>query len=289
MSKLDQITAFIDVVEENGFAAAARKQGISTPAISRQINHLETTLGTQLLFRTTRQISLTEIGSKYYHHCKKMLAELTQAEEEILGSQKEALGVLNLTCSPYYAYRSIIPRLPEFQAQNPKLRIKLEIAERIANFNEEDVDILYGISAEAAPELIRKRIATTRYVVCAAPSYLKKFGTPISPNDLFKHKYITHSIRKPFDMLKFKNHEEIYLEPAFSINDTTAMRDCAVLGMGIIKVHDCVIEEELRDGRLVELLVDYQAPSFSVYLYYQQNRFLQPKIRRFIDFYCDNN
>lgn len=289
MSKLDQITAFIDVVEENGFAAAARKQGISTAAISRQINHLETALGTQLLMRTTRQISLTEIGTQYYQHCKKMLAELSQAEEEILGSQNEAIGVLNVICSPFFAYNDIIPRLPSFQAQNPKLRIKLEIAERIPNFNVEEVDILYGISAEAAPDLVRKRVMTTRYVFCAAPNYLKKFGTPTSPHDLLKHKYISHTMRKPFDMLKFKNDDEIYLEPAFSINDSRGMRDCAVLGMGIIKIHHCVIEDELRDGRLVEILADYQAPSFPVYLYYQPNRFLQPKIRRFIDFYCDHN
>lgn len=285
MSKLERIQAFIDVAEENGFAAAARKQGVSTAAISRQISALEAELGVQLLKRSTRQMSLTEIGLQYFQHCKKLLLELAEAENAIAGSQQQAQGLLRITSTRYFALTHLIPRLPEFMAQNPQLAIQFELAERFPDLAQEGIDILFGVTIEGPPGLVRRRVATTRYVICASPTYLKKHGTPHTPAELSHHHYIAHSMRKPVDVLTFKEGKEVYLEPMLSINDIRAMRECAILGLGIVKLHDYEAADALRDNRLVEILSDYQVPHYSVYLYYQQSRYLQPKIRRFIDFY----
>lgn len=285
MSKLERISAFIHVVEENGFAKAARKRNVSTAAISRQVTALEAELGVLLLYRTTREIKLTDIGYRYYQQCKQTLESLTEAENAISGSLLEASGVLTITSNRYFAFTHLIPRLSEFMADNPNLRIKLEIAERFPDFTQEEVDVLFGVTMEGPQGLVRKRITNTRYVLCASPHYLEKFGIPKTPSDLTHHLYIAHSMRKPIDVLTFKDEKEIYLEPILSLNDTRAMRECAINGMGIVKLHDYEVEDTLKDHTLCEILHEYSKAQLPVYLYYQQSRYLQPKIRRFIDFF----
>ncbi|HAT7910349.1 TPA: LysR family transcriptional regulator [Legionella pneumophila] len=285
MGKFDQITYFIAVVEEHGFAAAARKFGVSTAAVSRQITRLEAELKAELLVRTTRKLSLTEIGARYYQQCKKTLLELNEAEIAIASSRNEAVGILNVTSSRYFAMRFLLPYLPEFMELNPKLQIKIELAERFPDLAQENVDVLFGVSMEGPPELVRKRVSTTRYVLCASPDYLAENGIPKTPSELGKHRYITHSMRNPDNFVTFKNNEQIYVKPVLWLNDSRALCECALLGMGIIKLHEYIVAEALQDGRLIEVLPEFQESSLSVYLYYQASRYLQPKIRRFIDFF----
>lgn len=285
MSKFDQIAAFIAVIEENGFAAAARKQQVSTAAISRQVARLESELKTQLIRRTTRQISLTEIGTRYYQQAKKALDDLCEAELAIADSQTTATGILTVTSSRYFALQHLLPRLPEFMTLNPQLRVNLELAERFPDLAQEGIDLIFGVSIEGPQELVRKRVADTRYVLCAAPSYLEQYGMPHMPSDLNKHRYITHSMRKPDNVLMFKGNKEIQLKPVLWLNDSRAMCDCAIAGMGIVKLHDYIVADAIQSGDLVEILSGFQDTTQPVYLYYQQSRYLQPKIRRFIDFY----
>jgi len=286
MSKLERIATFIAVVEENGFAAAARKKNISTAAISRQVSRLEIELGSQLLRRSTRQVSLTEVGEKYYESCKKAVEDLAIAEIAITGSQSVATGILSVMSSRYFAFEYIMPRLSEFMVHNPKLKIKFELAERFPDLVNENIDILFGVSMEGGPQgLIRKRVSTTRYILCASPDYFKKHGVPKIPSDLQKNLYITHSMRRPDNVLMFKNENEIHVQPILWLNDSLAMRECAIKNMGIVKLHDYVVNDALQNGNLIEILRDFQEPEQSIYLYYQQSRYLQPKIRHFIDFY----
>lgn len=285
MTKFDQIAAFIAVIEENGFAAAARKQQVSTAAISRQVARLESELKTQLIRRTTRQISLTEIGARYYQQAKKVMDDLLEAELAIADSQTTATGILTVTSNRYFAIQHLLPRLPEFMALNPHLKLNLELAERFPDLVQESIDLIFGVSIEGPQELVRKRVADTRYVFCAAPSYLEQYGMPRIPSDLSKHRYITHSMRKPDNVLVFKDNKEVQVNPILWLNDSRAICGCAIAGMGIAKLHDYIVAEAIRSGDLVEVLSGFQDTAQPVYLYYQQSRYLQPKIRKFIDFY----
>lgn len=285
MSKLERIATFIMVVEENGFAAAARKQGISAAAVSKQISQLEKDLQTTLLQRTTRQIALTEIGIRYYQECKKALHDLAEAETAIAGSEDRVSGILTVISSRFFAVHHILPHLPEFVAKYPQLKLKLELAERFPNLAEEGIDLLFGTSLEGPEDLVRKRVAMTRYVVCGAPSYLAQYGTPQVPTDLCKHRYITHSMRRPDNIVHFKDDQKVCITPCLWLNDSRAMRECAIRGMGLIRLHHYVVADALLSGELVEVLAEYQRPEVPVYLYYQQSRYLNPKIRHFIDFY----
>lgn len=285
MSKLERIQTFLSVIEANGFAAAARIKGISTAAISRQISALETDLGVELIQRTTRQIQLTEIGEVYYQQCKKTLSELNDAEIAISESRNEASGDLRVMVNRYFAAVYLLPKLSEFMKQNPNLRVHLQLAERFPNLEKEGIDILFGVSVEGSSQLVRRRVTTTRYVLCATPAYLKKYGVPKKPTDLINHRYITHSIRNPNDVIHFKNEVNIHMTPILWLNDAYAMLECALNDMGIVNLHDYMVSEALLQGKLIQILAEYQMPETQVYLYYQQNRFLHAKIRRFIDFY----
>lgn len=285
MSKFDKIITFLSVIEEDGFAAAARKKGVSTAAVSRQISALENDLGSQLILRTTRRLALTEVGERYYQHCKKALSELFEAEIEIAKSKNEATGELHVMANRYFANTYLLPKLHEFMELNPKLTVHFQLAERFPNLEKENIDILFGVSIEGSAELVRRRIATTRYVLCASPKYLKKHGTPEIPSDLIKHRYITHRIRKPNNVIFLKDNKEIYINPVLGLNDSYAMRECAIRDMGIVNLHDYMVMDAIKDGKLIEILQKYQEQQKNVYLYYRHNRYLQPKIRKFIDFY----
>ncbi len=170
-------------------------------------------------------------------------------------------------------------------ALNPQLRINLELAERFPDLDEEGIDLIFGMSMDAPLSLVRKRVADTRYIYCCSPSYLKQYGTPEVPSDINKHRYITHSMRKPDNILVFKGNKEIQVKPVLCLNDSRAMCDCAIAGMGIVKLHDYIVEDAIQSGDLVEILSGFQDTAQPVYLYYQQSRYLQPKIRKFVDFY----
>lgn len=285
MSKLETIQAFISVVEQNGFAAAARKHQVSTAAISRQISRLEAELKTQLLRRTTRKLTLTETGQDYYQHVKKTLDDLSQAEMMIRHSHTEAMGILRITSNRYYAINSLLPRLPEFMAQNPQLKVKVEFAERFPNLLEESLDIVFGMSIENDLDLVRKPIGSTHYVLCASPEYLEKFGKPKTIEDLVQHRYITHSERHAHNTIRFKDDKVIYVEPFLAINDSFAMRECALKNMGIVKLHHYMVAGSLASGKLIELFPELRETEKTIYLYYRQNRYLEPKIRKFVEFY----
>lgn len=286
MSKFERIATFIAVVEENSFAAAARKKGVSTAAISRQVAALEGELHTQLLNRTTRQISLTEVGESYYQQCKKVLSELQEAENAITKSKNEASGPLHIMANRYFAITYLLPKLAEFMELNPNIQIHFHLAENFPNLEKEGIDILFGVSVEGASELVRRRVTSTRYVLCASPNYLKKYGVPNHPSELIKHKYITHRVRKPNDVISFKNGKEVHVNPTIWLNDSYVMRECAMQDIGIVNLHDYMVVEAIQNGKLIEILRDHQEPQTNIYLYYQQSRYLQPKIRRFIDFYA---
>lgn len=287
MSKLDQISAFIQVVELHSFAAAAKKLKVSTAAISRKISLLETDLGVQLLTRSTRHLALTEMGMLYYQECKTLLHSLQETENRMAGAKEEASGVLHIMANRYFALEFIIPRLAQFLALHPKLRVHLNLAERFPDLMQENIDILFGVSIEGTPTLVRKKIAETEYLLCASPAYLKQYGTPEKPHDLHQHHYIAHSERKPYDVIHFKNEKELYIEPYLLLNDSLAMLDCAMKGMGIVRLHSYLVESQLRSKQLVTVLPNYHFEKSKIFLYYQQSRHLLPKIRKFIDFYVE--
>lgn len=287
MSKFERMDTFIKVIDSNSFSLAAKSLKISSAAVSKQISALEEELGVKLLNRTTRSLILTEAGRIYYDYCQKLLNMVREADSLVSHMRVEPSGHLHVISGRHFAETFIIPHLKEFMTQYPKVTINLELAERVPDISKENIDIVFGMSIHGPPDAIQKKIAMTRYVICASPQYLKKNGTPLTPKELLKHHYIAHSMRKPDNLITFKNGQQIYLNPILKLNDTEAMLQCALDGIGIVRLHDYMVEQAIANGKLVELLKKYSEPELPIFYYYQQSRYVHSKIRLFLDFIID--
>lgn len=286
MDKLKHMKTFMLAVEEGSIAHAARKLRISKAAASKQLIDLETELNTQLLHRTTRMLKLTDTGQLFYESLKNVFAAVYEAESIVTQTHDKPVGVLRIASHRHFGERFIIHHLKEFSELYPDLKMDIELADRFPDIEKENFDVLCGISHEGPDHLVRKKIATIRHVLCASPAYIAAHGLPKTPDELKRHRYITHSFRNPDSILTFKNGKEVYLDFSIRLNDAKAMLTCALQGLGVINIFNYFVDEYIKNGELVEILKDYQAPPKPLYIFYQQQRFLPNKIRLFIDFLC---
>lgn len=284
MPAFSQLEIFILTSELGSLAAVARKLGISSAAISKQLTKLEEEVGVQLLERTTRRIELTEIGKNYCLQCRRILEELEAASALISQVKAEPTGLLKIVTGRHFGSTYIVPYLKEFLQIYPKITLDLELAERIPDLNLEGVDVLIGMSISAFGDTIQKRIATTSYSFCASPCYIKECGIPETPQDLSNHRYITHSMRKPDNELFFRNKQSMTIVPYLRVNDVETMLNLALDGLGIVMLHHYVVKEHLEKGTLKELLSDYNPIEIPLYVAYPQRRYISSKTRYFIDF-----
>lgn len=284
MSKFEQIATFMKVAESLSFVQAAKELRISAAAVSKQISLLEDNLGVELFYRSTRRVELSDLGQQFLEGARRTMKELNEAENLIAASKKEPSGELRIVAARYFAEQFIVPYIGEFIRRFPKITLNLELAERIPDLEKENIDILIGLSIPGPENSIQRVIAKTRYILAASPRYLAKFGTPKKPEDLLQHRYIVHGMRKPADILHFK-HKSLQPEPFMVLNDSKAMLSCALQDLGIIKLHDYLLKDSLEQGKLLELLPEHRPEEqLSLYLCYQAQRYVQPKIRSFINF-----
>lgn len=283
MNKIALIETFCKVAQLGTFTGAAKSMGISAAAVSKQIQHLERHLGVALLIRTTRKVMLTTIGASYYKEVQGVLLALEQASSVISASIMEPSGVIRVQSSRFFAEKIILPRMPAFQESYPKVILDLQIAEEVPHLFEEGLDVVFGMSLSVASNSVQKKISKTRYVFCAAPAYIQKYGLPANVRDLEKHRYLTHSMRNPNDSWVFASGETVFLKPAMYLNDAAALADCACKGMGIVALHAYQVAEALQQGSLINIFPALEMPDIPVFLYYNPAKFMQPKVKLWID------
>lgn len=284
MPDLSQMKTFVLTSELGSLAAAARTLGISPAAVSKQLTKLEEELGLQLLLRSTRRLELTEVGINYCLQCRRIFEEVEAASALISQIKVVPNGVLKVVSGRHFATAYIVPHMKEFLLRYPKIELNLELAERVPDLNVEAIDVLIGMSISATGDAIQKRISTTSYTLCASPAYLKQFGIPKKPDDLKKHRYIAHSMRKPDNELLFHDKEVVTITPYIRVNDAQTMLNFALDGLGIVKLHHCVVKKHLEQGTLQALLTSYNNSDVPIYVAYPQRRFIASKVRCFIDF-----
>lgn len=170
----------------------------------------------------------------------------------------------------------------------PDIILDLELADRVPDLEKENIDLIIGLMKGLPPQYVQKKIKEDRYVFCAAPSYIKRNGTPLQPQYLSKHAFITHSKRPKPNVISFGINTQIHLKPRFLTNSTFAMLRCCLDGLGIAMFHSDVVAQLIKENKLIEVLVKYREPAQTIYLYYKKVEYLQPKIRVFIDFLKNN-
>jgi len=284
MDRIDHLRAFTAIVEQQGVSAAAQKLGLTKGTVSKQVSSLEHALGVDLLHRGSHTPHLTEAGHIFYRQCQTILASVQEAEELLAGWKQQPKGPLRILAGRHFAARFITPHLNTFYEKFPEVTLHIELGERIAVLQLEDIDIMVGMSLSGPEDCIQKRLVATRYAYCASPDYLSRHGPIQQPGDLTRQHYITHSMRQPADRLEFSDGTSVTVTPVLYSNDAEQMLQAALQGMGVVKLHHYVVAECLQHGELVEILGKYNTEKLYLNLCYRSQKYLSPAVRQFIRF-----
>jgi len=287
MDRFASIRAFSKVVELGSFARAAERLGISTTAASRQVAELEAHLQTRLLQRTTRRVSLTESGRLFYERAVQLLADLDEAEQEAAQATVEPRGTIRLTAPIAFGVRYVTPAITEFLARHRDVRIDVSLSDRTVDLLEEGLDLAIRIGPLGSENLVARRLGETQVVACAAPSYLARHGTPVSPEDLEAHNCLTYAYASAPSQWRFVDAEGREHSPRVSgnlhSNSGDQLAQAAAQGAGVALHPGFIVGADIRAGRLVELLPGYAAARLPIYAVYPSRKHLSAKVRGFVE------
>lgn len=288
MDRVSTMLSFVKVVDNGGFAAAARELNISPSAVTTQIKALEDRLGVRLLNRSTRSVSLTEAGRAYYERWTQILSEIEQADEAAQMLQSKPRGTLRLNVST--GVPAIIARsIAEFTSLYPDVTVRLTTTSRMVDLIEEGFDLAVRFLAVADSSLILRRIAVFRFVVCGSPDYIAKHGCPEHPSDLSRHNcliFYDASFGKGGREWRFKGPEgdlSVRISGNLEANSVEALRAAALLGQGLALAPSLLVASELKSGALVPLLAEFLPEEYSLDALYPHRDHLPVKVRSFID------
>lgn len=288
MDRLTALAVFRQVVERGSFAAAARHLKLSAAAVSKNIGELEAHLAVRLLNRTTRSMSLTEAGQRYYEQVSRILDDLQQADSSLGELQATPSGTLRVSAPMSFSLVCLADAIPRFLARYPELTLDLQLDDRRVDMIAEGFDLaVRGSDRLEDSSLVARPLLTLRHVLCAAPQYLRRHGTPQVPEDLQALECVQFSLSGHAREWVFQRGEQVRrLEVCgrYSVNSSLAL--CAALraGHGISLVPEIYVRDDLAQGRLQPLLEDWQMMQTQLYVIYPSRRQLQAKVRVFIDF-----
>jgi DNA-binding transcriptional LysR family regulator len=279
---------FAQVVEAGSFAKAAQRLALSTSAASRHVAELETHLQTRLLNRTTRRVSLTESGRAFYERTVQFLADLAEAEQEASSAAAVPRGTIRLTTSLNFGVRHVAPAIAAFLAQHREVRFDISLSDRVVDLVEEGFDLAIRIGAPGADNLVARKLGETRLVPCASPGYLAEHGAPKSPEDLANHDCFTYEYVSPRHLWRFRDRSgverTVRVSGRLHSNNGDLLAEVAANGAGIVFEPAFIVGPEVRAGRLVPLLQDFEPPPVPIYALYPSRKHLSAKVRRFVEF-----
>ena len=287
MSSPSDMCAFVRTVELGGFSMAARELGLTPSAISKLVTRLEGRLGVRLLNRTTRRLALTPEGEAYFERSQRILADISDAENEVARFRAQPKGELRINVGTAFGLHQLAPALPEFLARNPEVQVELTLTDRVVDLIEEGADLGIRLGTLTDSSLIARRICELERVVCASPAYLKKHGTPRKPQDLLKHNclsvaYAPSLQRWPFAAKDGVEHIEV--AGSASANSAEALLQLALVGLGIIRLSEVIVGEAIREGKLVPLLQEvHHSEPLPLHAVYPQGRHRSPKVAAMVE------
>jgi len=288
MDKFANIEALVAVVESGSFIAAGERLGVAKSMVSRRISQLESHLGSRLLHRTTRRLSLTEAGRNFYQRAVQILAELDEAEQSVAAETSELRGAIKLAAPITFGLRHLAGAITDFLDIHPAIELNLDLNDRNINLIEEGFDLAVRIGELQDSTLVARRLGISRAVTCASRVYLDRHGEPAHPGGLRRHTGLQYS------NLGYRQHwqyetpkgETVFGQPQIRIraNNGEALACAAVAGLGITTGPTFILGGYLREGSLVSILNDYRRPAVGIYALYPPGRMLPRRIRVFSDF-----
>jgi DNA-binding transcriptional LysR family regulator len=285
--------AYVRSVELGGFSAAARDLRLTPSAVSKLVSRLENMLGARLFNRTTRKLTLTAEGGLFLARCRRILAEIEDAENEVGRSRERPRGKLRLHVGVGFGTHQLVPALPRFLERYPEVQVELIVEDRTLDLEKEGIDIAVRPEPPSDTMLVARELCEFERVICASPKYLARHGEPRSPDDLAKHHCITITgtpvalARWPFETPS--GRQAIEVAPGVSANNAECVLQLALLGLGIVRLNEFIVGEEFRKGTLVPVLADYHCTEpLSMNASYVQDRHRLPRVKAMLDFLVES-
>ncbi|WP_435980699.1 LysR family transcriptional regulator [Psychrobacter sp. DM4] len=281
--KWDGISEFVYVAEYESFTKAAKKIGISTAQVSRQVSALEQRLNIKLLYRTTRKVSLTEEGTVFYQHCRGVLDGLDAAERAVTHLQSKPQGMIKMTAPVTYGERQLMPLVNDFMVHYDDIEVTALLSNQQLDLVEGGYDLAIRIGKLRDSTMMAKKLSSRTNFVCASPSYIEKHGIPHSLAELSQHNCLLGTL----DYWHFKasgKEKNIRVAGRVRYNSGYSLVDAAIKGLGIVQLPDYYVQKHLESGELVSLLDNFREPKEGIWAVYPHNRHLSPKIRLLLDY-----
>lgn len=287
MDKLTSMNVFVRVAKAGSFAGAARDLGISRAMATKHIMQLESELNTRLFNRTTRNISLTEVGQSYLERCQQVLLDVEEMEAAVTHLQREPRGVLKISAPPVIGATQIAPALTEYLKGYPELSVEMMLKGGQVDLIDEGVDIAIYLGPISDTSLVARKLASSSLVVCASPEYLKEHGTPQDPEDLEDHSCLINWAIPPRNKWRFKGilgEREITVAGRMQANMGDPIRMAAVNGLGLVMLPKYIVGRDIEKGKLVPIMEDYAIAPLDIHAVYPHRKYLSAKVRSFVDF-----
>ncbi|MER2561474.1 MAG: LysR family transcriptional regulator [Myxococcaceae bacterium] len=286
MDRFRQLEVLVAVVDAGSFVKASQRLRQSTAGVSRAVNELEERVGARLLQRTTRRLSLTEVGRAYVERSREILSALSEADGLATGS-KQVAGRLRVSAPQSYGVLKLAPLWPKFLARHPALTLEVVLKDRLVDLVDEGFDVAVRITRQQDSSLVSRRLTTERLRLCASPRYLARRAAPRKPADLASHPVIAYTLLASRDTWHFetpRGPESVKVTARFETNSGDTCRTAALAGAGVILQPDMLVADDLERGELVELLPDCRAAEFGVFATYPTRKFLSGKVKALVDF-----
>jgi DNA-binding transcriptional LysR family regulator len=291
MDRLRAYEVFVTVVSRGSFTRAADTLDTSPANVTRYVNELEAHLGTRLLNRTSRRLSLTEGGETLYARCKTLLDDVAETEGLVSSASVEPRGRLRINAPVSFGIRHLAPLWPEFMRKYPQVELDVALIDRVVDIVDEGYDLAIRISRAGSTNQAARKLATSRNILCAAPAYLAGSGVLSAPADLIEHRCIGYSYAATGDEWQLIDSEDkvhpVKVNCHMHSNNGDTARAAALAGQGVIWQPTFLVGHDLRAGTLVQVLPEYRLPDIDVLALYPSRRHLNAKIRAMIDFLVD--
>ncbi|AOR61622.1 LysR family transcriptional regulator [Pectobacterium parmentieri] len=288
MDRFQAMETFIRVVDAGSFKKAAETLHVLPSTVTRSIKELESHLGARLLNRTTRALSITDVGLRYYDSCKAILRDV-HAAESVTAQQKEELqGTIRIGATPSLVKNFLIPALPDFCERHPGIRLDFHLGDATVDIVQQGIDCVIRTGEPPLSRLVARHLGAFHWTICASPRYLEQHGYPTTLDSLKDHVAVGYTHSRAGRSVSWGFHDEAHtvaipLAGQISVNDTDAYLAAGVAGLGLLRIASYMVRQQLSDGHLVRLLPDLEAPLEPIFILYPQSRHLSPVIRAFID------
>ncbi|MFB9136665.1 LysR family transcriptional regulator [Vibrio olivae] len=290
MHHFSSLPVFVRVVECGSFSLAAQQLKITKSAVSKRINQLEDELGTRLLNRTTRTLSLTHAGKRYFDYASQAVHFAQQGLDSVTELQGSPQGVLTLTAPMSFGVVYIAPLINEFIQRYPNVDIDLHLEDKVVDLVQGGYDLAIRIGELESSNLIAKRISPCKSVLCASPEYLQRYGEPQKPSDLVAHNCLRYTYFRGGQEWTFSDgthQHKVTPKGNFAVNNSEAIRRALLDGLGIAQMPTFIVAKDISAGKLVSVMNQYQLPLHAIYAVFPERKHMPLKVRTFIDFIED--